>query len=94
MLPHSILIDSSESSFITQQATLPAAFGTLTYAGTSIDPSACTYQIFTPTGQISLKGISSATPPILCVRQKNGATANYYNITLNVYTGVPTIDRP
>jgi len=105
MLPTGVVVDATQSSsFMQQMPTPPYPLGTLSYAGKALSPSTYVYQVFTSTGQILVNGIPDALPPALRLTQgvmnqsslvyTAGSTNNYYDVTLNLYTGTPTVDRP
>jgi len=105
MLPKGVLVDSqSSTSFINVVPTLSTSIGSLKYAGKSIPQGSYAYQVFLPDGR--LLSDSSANPPTLRligaiinsatsqVTKTDTSGVNYYEITLNQYTGIPKVDRP
>jgi len=101
-LPDGLMVDSARSSFAqsSYQPTLPQALANLTYQGAAIDPDDCVCQVFMAGGQLAVKGYNTLQSPNLRLTQEvngtllGGGTADYYDITFNLYTGTATVDRP
>ncbi len=105
ILPKGVLVDSqSSTSFISGVPALSTSIGNLKYAGKSIPQGSYVYQVFRPDGR--LLSDPSVNPPTLrligaiidsatsqVIKIDTGG-ANYYEITLNQYTGIPKVDRP
>ncbi len=93
-LPAGVAVDSNtaNSSFLAAQPTLNTALGTQTYRGGS---ATYTYQVFLPKGRMSTSGLATANAPTLhLVRSKEPVHKNYYDISLNLYTGMRKVDLP
>jgi prepilin-type N-terminal cleavage/methylation domain-containing protein len=94
ILPQGVVVSTSLSSF-TNPSTAPSNISSLfslQCQGTSIASTAVLYEVFFPDGHL-LPNSASTTPVIYLVLgvQPGG---NYYEITLNPYTGIPKVDRP
>lgn len=87
--------------------TVPSTFGSLTYQGTTISTSQMSYEFFLPSGAIYTQGSTSTSPPVIrlvagvlnngamsYMGTGGGALSNYYNIMLNIYTGLPIVNQP
>jgi len=107
MLPDGIVVDASDASnnsFLTQQPTLPAPFSNLSYGGIALSPGDLVCQVFTPVGNVLVQGVAavapvsptlSLVPGIIQGRTTVKTMVNeYYNITINLYTGTPMVNRP
>ena len=104
MLPAGTVVDPSQSStFVSQLPTVSPAPPTLTYLGTPVSASAVCYQIFLPSGGLLLPAGTTPTPPLLHlingISNGTGVTAHgtatdYYEVTINPYTGLTKVYRP
>ena len=96
LLPAEVVVDSTNSGvFVTDKPTLSPAIGDLKYSGKTISASHYTYQVFLADGTMESAQIKANTMPVLRLVQDHSAVAsNYYDIVLNVYTGIPKIERP
>lgn len=105
MLPKGVLVDRDNSlDFISVIPALTTSIGNLKYAGKNVAQGTYAYQIFLPDGR--LLSDTSVNPPSLRligavintstaqVKKTDTGSANYYQITLNQYTGIPKVDRP
>jgi prepilin-type N-terminal cleavage/methylation domain-containing protein len=102
LLPDGVVVDLSDSATFTKLPSLLMPPTSLSYQGNPLNPTA--YQVFLPDGHLAGAG---QTPALRLVSgNANGhSTAytssttagvphNYYDITINPYTGMPIIDRP
>lgn len=96
LLPAEVIVDSTNSGvFVTDKPTLSPAIGDLKYAGKTISPGNYTYQVFLADGTMESAQIKANTMPVLrLVQDHSSIQSNYYDIVLNVYTGIPKIERP
>lgn len=96
LLPAEVMIDSAASDvFIKNSPALSTAIGNLKYGSTTITSGHYTYQVFLSDGTMDSSQIPANSPPVLRLVQNRAANqANYYDIILNVYTGIPKIERP
>jgi prepilin-type N-terminal cleavage/methylation domain-containing protein len=108
MLPPGVVVDPSFSSFMSQSPTLATSLPSLSYLGTSIPSSDCAYQVFLSTGGLLSPSAAVNAPPILRLvtgamngtvatyrgAQTAGSPDNYYNVTINPYTGMLKVTRP
>ena len=96
-LPTGVVVNGTESASFTGSTNIPSV-GTLNlppYAGTAITASQCAYQVFLPGGGLSVSGITTPVPPRLRFAPVgSGGARDYYDLTLNLYTGIPKADRP
>ena len=96
-LPEGIVVDSEKSAvFINQTPHLTPEVNVPPVAGAPLPNGGYAYQVFLPDGRLSVIGIPNPQPPSLWVlEQVKGTNAqNYYDISLNIMTGVPKIERP
>jgi len=103
-LPSGLVVDNAATTKPLLNA--PVTFPTLTYLGQSIEPSSYACQVFLPRGQLLLT--PAGLPPLLRVVSgsnqngtvvytsgaKGGTLNNYYDVTINPYTGMPKVTRP
>jgi len=104
MLPPNTVVDPNQSAtFVSQLPTVSPAPPTLTYLGTPVSTSAVCYQIFLPTGGLLLPTGTTPTPPLLHlvngVSNGSGVTSRgsaneFYEVTINPYTGLTKVYRP
>lgn len=103
-LPDGVLIDPDSSrsvGFFGNSPTVSPAVTLPSYGGAAMDPNNCAVQIFAPGGRLLTTGMANPTSPLLhlvlgtmdnqTVRSQN--TANYYDIVINRFTGIPKVDR-
>lgn len=96
LLPTEVLVDSVNSGvFVSDLPTLSPAIGELKYLGKTISSGNYSYQVFLSDGTMESSQIKANTMPVLRLVQDQAAVqANYYDIILNVYTGITKIERP
>jgi prepilin-type N-terminal cleavage/methylation domain-containing protein len=105
MLPGGTIVDPTpleisplSTSFVSSKITSAPS---LTVQGATLDSSNCLFQIFLPDGSLLPNGATVAPILSLTSGMMNGDTVtyigkreNYFEITLNTYTGLPKISRP
>lgn len=96
LLPAEVMVDSAGSNvFVTSRPVISPPIGDLKYAGKTIGSGKYTYQVFLSDGTMESTQFTANTMPVLRLVQDHTAVqSNYYDIILNVYTGIPKIERP
>ena len=106
-LPTGVIAYATNSTYFSMPAPSPAppVDFSLNYMGTTISPANSDYEVFLPSGAL----LGTTTAPYLTLTtgvMNNGSPTyfgktgtggvpdNYYEITINAYTGIPKIDRP
>ena len=96
-LPEGIAADPDHStSFVAQTPNLvPPPNGAPNLNGIAPTSAQCSYQVYLPDGRLSVKGIATATDPMLHLieKVKGSESPNYYKVTLNLLTGTPNVER-
>ncbi len=102
-LPAGVVIDpdAAKSGFFAGSPTVDPPISLPAYAGTPVNMAGCAAQIFAPGGRLVTTGITNPISPLLHVvlgsvnnqqvQQQNAA--DYYNVVINRFTGLPKIDR-
>ncbi len=85
LLPDGIVVDPAQTTgFLSDPK-----FGNLSFRGKPV--TTYIYQIFRSDG--SLEG-NLITPPALHLMASQGGSGNYYDVVLNLFTGLAKVDRP
>lgn len=98
-LPDGVVVDPSQSSFSSPSAATP--IGTLIRNGQNIADSQYVCQIYLPDGRLMVNGGTAPNLRMVEGELNNGALAyarkggaNYYDVTFNLFTGIPKVERP
>ncbi len=105
VLPEGVVVDASQSAgFLSSPTVIPAIISPA-FRGQEV--SSFAYQVFRPDG--TMRGIGATGTTALALRLVNGqlengelryhgpggtVPANYYDIILNAFTGLPKVERP
>ena len=99
-----VTVDCNNSTFLNEKPTLNVAPASVNYLGQSIDLTKATYMVFLPDGNLVGPPANPPTLQLVSGTSAGGATTyrgttgstpkNYYLITVNLYTGLPKVDRP
>lgn len=88
---------SSTTSFLSQTPAV-AVSNLPNLGGQAVAPSSCKYQVFLPSGRLSTKGIATPASPVLSLvettEKDKAAPQNFYEVKINLHTGVPSVIRP
>lgn len=108
LLPSGVIIDPQQSTaFTSTSPAIGTALGALKFQGVTLASGTYVYQVFLPEGRL-LSATENQMPPNLCLvggimknssakyltTQQGGVPVNYYNVTINMYTGIPNVGRP
>ncbi len=107
ILPPGTVVDPSVMNQ-SPSPTLATPLPSLNYKGTAISSSDCAYQVFLPSGGLLSPVASVNTPPFLRLvtgamngsnitytgNKSAGIPSNYYEVTINPYTGMLKVTRP
>jgi len=88
LLPTGVMVDPANSTTFMQLPSLVNPPTGVSYLGNAIKPAA--YQVFLPDGRLAG---TSQTPALRLVSERANTPNNYYDVTINPYTGMPIIDR-
>jgi len=92
-LPQGIVVDSTQSVAFFNPPTLSPALPDIPFQGTSV--TQIVYQVFNPDGSLYVGSNGQpASSPVLKLIPNNSGSGNYYNVSLNTFTGIPRAERP
>lgn len=102
-LPDGVVVDAAGSAdFINQIPAVGSSPNLPPFSGRAVTANDCAYQIFLPTGNLALSSTVSQPPPVLRLvegvsdagGQHRANAQNYYDVVINLFTGIPKVDRP
>lgn len=102
-LPEGVVVDATGSAdFIDQIPNVGSTPDLPSFAGRTVNASDCAYQVFLPGGNLAPASVVSQPPPVLRLVEGTSDAGgphprnsqNYYDVVINLFTGIPKVDRP
>jgi len=92
ILPQGVIVDSYQSAVFFNSPNLSPDLPSIPFRGTAV--TSIVYQVFNPDGSLYVGNSGQpASSPILKLVLSKSNLPNYYEISLNILTGIPRIDR-